>query len=432
MKNAVPDFNNSMSNPSMYNTIWSLIIFGTRGDYKYQGFDPKDALTTATCSKIFHKLVHSADREDYWKWNLDKTFKASYDSEYMKTIDIPSKVWFFKYSHAAYQILLNQNLMITHVATYCMEILSSKDKLSDKKSVYALLSPHIPLLSLPHSNKEAQYCLGICFMDGLGVLANLPEGFKYVKLSADQGLAKAQHLISILYERGLGTAPDPTQTFNYAKLSADQGHSRAQFYIGLRHRENRNFEEAFNYFKKSADQEYAPAQNQLGICYAKGFGVEKNEIESLKFFTLSANQGFAAAQCYLGLFYSTTNPSKSFKYLKLSADQSFAQAQCELAFFYFFGRGTSQNTEEAVKYLKLSADQSYVSAQYGLANYYLDIKNLPEAFRYMKLAADTGYAKAQEKVSRFYKNGIGVQENLEEAKRYLKLATDQHAAALNL
>ncbi|MCX6877440.1 MAG: hypothetical protein NTW21_27060 [Verrucomicrobia bacterium] len=59
----------------------------------------------------------------------------------------------------------------------------------------------------------------------------------------------------------------------------------------------RKFEEC----KAKAAQGDAPAQNDLGVCYLKGQGVAKDEVEVYKWWFLAAAQGFAPAKQNLAL-----------------------------------------------------------------------------------------------------------------------------------
>jgi TPR repeat protein len=48
---------------------------------------------------------------------------------------------------------------------------------------------------------------------------------------------------------------------------------------------------AVKWFRQAAEQNYAPAQNRLGVCYERGDGVPKHEVEAYKWYLLAAVQG---------------------------------------------------------------------------------------------------------------------------------------------
>jgi TPR repeat protein len=49
--------------------------------------------------------------------------------------------------------------------------------------------------------------------------------------------------------------------------------------------------EAVKWWRKAADQGNADAQRAMGRCYAKGFGVETDNIVALKWYRKAAQQG---------------------------------------------------------------------------------------------------------------------------------------------
>ena len=110
---------------------------------------------------------------------------------------------------------------------------------------------------------EAQYGLGICYYDGLGVTKNAVEAVKWFRKAAEQNDAEAQEELGGCYERGEGVAKD-------------EG-------------------EAVKWFRKAAEQNSASAQYVLGIRYNKGQGVAKDEGEAVKWFRKAAEQNYNGA-----------------------------------------------------------------------------------------------------------------------------------------
>ena len=113
-------------------------------------------------------------------------------------------------------------------------------------------------------NAEAQYNLGVCYMDGNGIAKDMTEAVKWFRKASEQGLAKAQLNLGICYEEGWGVA--------------------------------KNMTEAVKWYRKAADQGLAQAQLGIGACYANGWGVEENESEALIWIRKAARQGLKPAQ----------------------------------------------------------------------------------------------------------------------------------------
>ncbi len=96
------------------------------------------------------------------------------------------------------------------------------------------------------------------------------------------------------------------------RKAADQGHELAQLMLGLCYSRGegvvKDEVEAVKWYRKAADQGDAAAQYQLGVCYAKGEGVLKDEIESYAYF------------CLAGITIEEARPNQAFLERKLSPE----------------------------------------------------------------------------------------------------------------
>jgi len=61
---------------------------------------------------------------------------------------------------------------------------------------------------------------------------NFTEAFKYFKFAADKGNLNAQFNLGIMYVNGLGGIQDYSEAIRYLKLAADQGVVGAQYALG--------------------------------------------------------------------------------------------------------------------------------------------------------------------------------------------------------
>ena len=58
------------------------------------------------------------------------------------------------------------------------------------------------------------------------------------------------------------------------------------------------------YLQKAAELGYAPAQYELAICYANGFGEQRNDYNiAVKWLEKAAKQGYVKAIYKLGIYY---------------------------------------------------------------------------------------------------------------------------------
>lgn len=286
----------------------------------------------------------------------------------------------------------NEKAAIDAIANYCLKVLNSKDKAVNKNEVYTLLKGFD--LTLADANPLAQYCLGVCYKDGLGTNQNLKQALPFLIASGEKGNKDAQYL------------------------------------LGLEAQQRGNLKKAFELFQKSAEQGNADAQNNLGFFYQKGMGIPVDLDKAIHFYKLAGDQGNITALSNLGFVYETIlkDDSETFIAYKKAADLGDALAQQRISYFYQMGVGTNENRREAFKYSKLSADQGNKDSQLTLAFFYKEgygIEVSKEQYiKYLTMAAHSGNPKAINILGSCYLNGSDVQVNLNEAIKWLKKNAD--------
>jgi TPR repeat protein len=87
------------------------------------------------------------------------------------------------------------------------------------------------------------------------------------------------------------------------KTKAEAGDVEAQADLGKKAFQEGNMADGIKWATKAAEQGDVGSQYGMAVCYAKGYGVEKNPIEAAKWFSLAAAQGFADAQASLAKRY---------------------------------------------------------------------------------------------------------------------------------
>ena len=73
----------------------------------------------------------------------------------------------------------------------------------------------------------------MCLSEGRGVCQNLEEASRYLKMSADQGVAEAQYSYAMRLLNGEGVCVNAKEAARYFKMSAAQGNEAAQHAISL-------------------------------------------------------------------------------------------------------------------------------------------------------------------------------------------------------
>lgn len=126
-----------------------------------------------------------------------------------------------------------------------------------------------------------------------------------------RGLDMREKLLAILLALGLALSPfsvsAQTSDFKATQAAAENGDAEAQYSLGNMYAKGDGVDKddvmAFKYYQLAADQGLAKAQRNLGVMYALGCGVAKNDVMAVKYMQLAADQGLAAAQVRLGFMY---------------------------------------------------------------------------------------------------------------------------------
>ena len=227
------------------------------------------------------------------------------------------------------------------------------------------------------------------------------EAAAWYRCAAERGYAPAQYALGVCCQDGIGVAKDEREAFRLFGLAAEQGHTEAQYMLGRCYMgigTDANDKEAVKWLRLAADRGYAPAQNWLGTCYRLGRGVKKDEM--------------LAAQLY-----------------RLAADQGNVTAQNNIGYCYKCGVGVEQDNHEAVRWYRLAAEQGNAVSMNNLALCYEDgvgvVRDYREAVRLYRLAAEQGNEMALYNLGRMYQLGNGVQRDIIEAKRLYRLSAQK-------
>lgn len=128
---------------------------------------------------------------------------------------------------------------------------------------------------------------------------NYPKAFNIWKPLAEGGNADAQYNVGLLYMNGLGVEKNSRTARQLFMAAAKQGQADAQYNLGLMYYNGttvfRSNKDAFNWWEKAAAQNHAPAQYNLGVLYAYGIWVGADINKALELWQASAAQGYQDA-----------------------------------------------------------------------------------------------------------------------------------------
>lgn len=122
------------------------------------------------------------------------------------------------------------------------------------KQAYTLWKP-----LADQGNADAQYNLGLLFMNGLGVKKDERMALMWFIRAGQQGLADAQYNAGVMFYLGKGVYPSYITAVKWWKLAAAKNHPNAE--------------------------------NNLAVMYAFGYGVAKEPDKAIQLWTAAAEQG---------------------------------------------------------------------------------------------------------------------------------------------
>jgi localization factor PodJL len=141
----------------------------------------------------------------------------------------------------------------------------------------------------------AAYEVGMRFMEGRGVPANLEEAARWYERAAIKGLVPAQFRYASMLEKGQGVKKDLTAAHKLYVAAASKGHAKAMHNLAVIYAEGAegkpDYANAAQWFRKAAEHGVADSQYNLAVLAARGLGTEKNIAEAYKWFALAAAQG---------------------------------------------------------------------------------------------------------------------------------------------
>lgn len=268
---------------------------------------------------------------------------------------------------------------------------------------------------------------------------NAKKGIESLHQLAEQGNARAQYCLGVCYDNGIGVGKDLKKAREYYLLSAKQGFAPAQNDYGLSCISEGDFNtyEAEKWVRKSAEQDYAPAQFHLAYFYANNIGVKADINEFLYWIEKAAEQDYKKAKYMLAEFYMTApeehrDVQASVALYKELAAENFVPAISDLVTCYWNGIGTEKNIDSAMHLLRRAVSLEYAPALTTLGQAYVNPREVPieqnfdSAMFYLQKAADQGHPNAMAAIGEMYGRGLGMDKpDLTKAQEWMKKATDR-------
>lgn len=207
----------------------------------------------------------------------------------------------------------------------------------------------------------AQYLLGVCYENGLGVDKSSEKEVEYYRKSAEQGNTSAQYELGYSYEVGWGVEQSYTEAVKWYRKSAEHGNVLAQYHLGLCYFNGRGVEQSYaesiKWYRMAAEKGNTSALNQLGRCYIWGFGVEQSSEMAVRWYRKAAELGDKDSQqmianCFREGCGVEQSWEEAVRWWRKAAKQGCTFSWEELAYCYAQGNGVEQSDVEAMKCLK--------------------------------------------------------------------------------
>ena len=129
---------------------------------------------------------------------------------------------------------------------------------------------------------------------------NVSEAINWYTKAAEAGEAEAQYALGMLYVNGNGVPADLVAAANWIEKAAHKDHATSQFQLGVMYCTGKGVPQDFPARRSYGtslrlNSAIAPAQHNLAVMLAKGQGCEPDRDKALPWFEKAAAQGFLAA-----------------------------------------------------------------------------------------------------------------------------------------
>lgn len=171
----------------------------------------------------------------------------------------------------------------------------------------------------------AQFSLGQCWLQGIGVVANTQEAFGWLERAAQQGHVDA------IFSLAINLPSEHQQHLPLLHAAAQAGHTKAMLCIGLYLQKHQQPNEAIPWFEQAKQGGDQRANYMLGLAYRDGVGVEVDSKRAVQLLKSAGESGDADAYFVLYQSYKQgiavrKNKKSQDKYLKLAQQAGHPQA----------------------------------------------------------------------------------------------------------
>jgi TPR repeat protein len=299
---------------------------------------------------------------------------------------------------------------------------------------------------------EAEYRVGRCYLDGVGVPPSRAEGIRWLERAADHDHVEAQSQLAIIYLHGAAGAPDPKSAASLfdvgdiadpdyvtamrrARKAAEAGSGEAQAVLGFiltsGPPDMRNVDEADLWYERSAAA--GCPQGMLGHAQAlnrKG-GDQTVKREVAVQLGKAAEAGLPAALYLLGVMSErglgvSRDEEAAAELYRRAAEKGHRSGQARWGKALMHGIGVDANPSDGETWLRRAALAGDSEAAAALGDLHAAGGNLPpnhaEAASWFRRAAEAGHKSAARSLGLLYFAGAGVPYDPEQGMRWFRIS----------
>jgi uncharacterized protein len=298
---------------------------------------------------------------------------------------------------------------------------------------------------------EAEYRVGRCYLDGVGVPLSRAEGIRWLERAAHHGHVEAQSRLAAIYLHGTAGEPDPkaaaglfdvsdiadpdyVTAMRRARIAAEAGSGEAQallaFILSSGPQDVRDLDEADLWYERSAAA--GCPQGMLGHALAlnrKGGG-EAVLREVAVQLGKAAEAGLPAALYVLGAMSEgglgvTRNEGAAAEFYRRAAEKGHRSGQARWGKALIHGIGVDANPSDGETWLRRAALAGDPEAAAALGDLHAtggNLTNNVEAASWLRRAAEAGHKGAARSLGLLYFAGAGVPHDPERGMQWFRIS----------
>jgi uncharacterized protein len=300
---------------------------------------------------------------------------------------------------------------------------------------------------------EAEYRVGRCYLDGVGIPPNRAEGIRWLERAAHHGHVEAQSQLAVIHLHGAAGEPDPrdasrsfdisdigdsdyAKALRQARMAAEAGSGEAQavlaFILSAGPQDIRNLDEADRWYERSAAA--GCPQGMLGhaLTLIRKGGGEAVQRQVAVQLGKAADAGLPAALYLLGVISEpglgvTRDERAAAEFYRRAAEKDHRSGQARWGKALMQGIGVDANRSEGESWLLRAALAGDPEAAAALGDLHATggnrAANHAEAASWFRRAAEAGHKGAARSLGLLYFTGAGVPHDPEQGMQWFRIST---------